>query len=257
MPESTNADGVRLGAVDKALEVIELLEELDGATIAELTDELEWPKSTVYSYVRTLEENEYIVNENGSYYLGFQFLNLGGYVQNRKEVYSIIEPKVTKLAEKTEERVQFVIEEYGNAVYVQITEGDGAVSTGGRTGQRRPMLHATAAGKSILAHIPDGRVQNIIDKRGLPEFTVNTITDEDVLYEELLEIRDREFAINNEERITGMRAVGAPINHPVDGTIGAISIAGPAHRIQGDVVSTLSDQVMATQNEIELDIQYG
>jgi len=257
MKASATGDGVRIGAVDKSLQVLEILKERDGGTIAELTEELEWPKSTVYAHVRTLEENEYIVNEDGEYYLGFQLLNLGGYVQNRKEVYKVIEPKVNALAEKTGERVQFVIEEYGNAVYVQIAEGEGAVSTGGRIGQRRPMLHATAAGKSILAHIPESRVDEIIERQGLPEFTVNTITDRENLEEELEEIRERGYAINNEERIIGMRALGAPINHPVDDTIGTISIAGPAHRIQGELVSELSDQVMAVQNEIELDIQYG
>jgi IclR family KDG regulon transcriptional repressor len=244
-------------AVNRALRVIELLREMDGARVSEIADRLGWAKSTTHSHLQTLEQNEYITREGDEYVLGFRFVELGEYVNSRKEVYSLVEPKIAELADKTGERVQFIVHEHHNAVYARIAEGERSVSTGGRLGRRRTMLHASAAGKAILAKLPEKEMRSILNRTGLPQSTPNTITDEDELFEELEDIRDRGYAFNYEEHIKGLRAIATSVESPVGEVLGAISIAGPAHRMQGEWFNEeLPDMILGVSNEIELNIAY-
>ena len=255
---SHNTGGLKsIEAVNKSLRVVEALKDMDGARVTELADELGWAKSTVHSHLESLESNKYVVYEDGQYVLGFRFLDIGEYVKHRKSYYSLIQSKIDELAEETGERVQFMTNEHGDAVYVRIAVGDRAVSTGGYLGRRRTMLHATAAGKAILAHLPEDEVERIIDRKGLIRQTPNTITDRETLFQELEEVRERGYAFNRGEHIDNLHAVATPIDDPDDNVLGALSIAGPAHRMRGEwLEEELPDHILGVRNEIELDIAY-
>ncbi|WP_227378939.1 IclR family transcriptional regulator [Haladaptatus halobius] len=249
--------GTGIEAVNKAIQIIELLKERNGAGVTELASQLDWPKSTVHAHLQTLKENEYVVYENDEYVLGFRFLELGEYVKHRKDVYALIEPKIEQLAEETGERVQFVVNEHGDGVYIRIAEGEQAVSTGSSLGRRRTMLHATAAGKAILAFLPEEQVYDIIERTGLPELTPNTITEESELLDALEEVRERGYAFNHEEHIEGLQAVAAPVEDSGGDVIGAISVSGPAHRVKGErMTEDIPDKILGVRNEVELDIIY-
>lgn len=246
-----------IGAVQKSLELIETLKILNGGRVTELADRLDWPKSTVHSHLGTLESVGYVVKEGDIYQLGFRFVDLGEYVKNKKQVYSIVEPRIHTLAEKTGERVQFVINEHGDCVYARIAKGEQAVSTGSSLGRRRHMLHATAAGKSILAFTEREQINNTLDLDSLPQLTENTITDQKKLFEELERVSDRGFAFNHEEHIEGLRAVAAPVREQHGAVIGSVSVSGPAHRLQGEYFNKeLPEIILGVCNEIELDMMY-
>jgi DNA-binding IclR family transcriptional regulator len=254
---TTSRNDDTIDAVDRCLRVIEVLKANNGAGVTEIATELGWAKSTVHSHVRTLEANEYVIRQDGEYVLGFPFLELGEYVKTREPAFSAVEPKMEELAEQTGKRVQFIKNEHGYAVYVRIAEGQQAVSTGSRHGRRRPMLHASAAGKAILAHLPESDVEAILDRRGMTEFTQNTITDREMLFAELADIRERGYAFNREEHISGLRAVAAPV-HNGGRVVGSLSVAGAARRMQGEYFEEeLPELLLGIVNEVELDLEYS
>lgn len=252
-----NKQGNEVSSVRKSLQIVELLRELEGARVSELATRLDWPKSTVHSHLETLENAGYIVKEDGGYILGFRFVELGEFVKNRDDVYTLVEPRIEALADETGERVQFVIAEHGEGVYVRIAEGEHAVSTGSGLGRRRNMLHATAAGKSMLAFMDRHAVEEILERKGLPQLTPNTITDREALFKELDEIAERGYAFNYEEHIKGLHAVAAPVKRPSGKVVGSISVSGPAHRMVGEEFTTeLPNKVLGVCNEVELNIVY-
>lgn len=253
-----NGKGVGdIESVNKTFKLIELLKKLEGARLVEIADRLGWPKSTVHVHLQTLRENEYVVQIDGEYYLSFRFLEICEYVKNRNEEYAVIEPYIERLAEETGERVQFVVNEHSYGVYLRIAEGKQAVSTGSHIGRRRNMLHATAAGKAILANLPDEEVREILDKNGLPALTANTITEEAELIDELEAIRERGYALNHEEHIQGLKAVAVAIIGADDDVVGAVSIAVPAHRMSEErFTEELPNRILALKNEVELEITY-
>jgi DNA-binding IclR family transcriptional regulator len=99
-------------------------------------------------------------------------------------------------------------------------------------------------------------VRDIVDEQGLVRQTENTLTDTDELFAELETIRERGYAVNDEEEIRGMRSVGVPIRG-IDGDVcGAVSVTGPAARLTGErFESELPDLVMQTANLIEVNLE--
>lgn len=66
---------------------------------------------------------------------------------------------------------------------------------------------------------------------------------------------DRGYAFNDEEEITGLRAVGAPVHASQGDVIGGISVSGPLSRIQEDRFrEELPELVVEAANVIELNI---
>lgn len=246
-------------AVERSLYILGVLRQYEGATLSEIADELELPKSTVHNHLQTLEGQQYIIREDDQYQLGLRFLDFGEYVKTRKMVFQEAGPVVDELAERTGERAQFIAQEHGYGVYVHIAEGSRAVSTGTVIGQRGgTRLHATAAGKAILTHLPDEQRKAVLDRWRMPKITENTIQDRDRLWEEFETIRDRGFAINDEEHIVGLRAVGVPVLGPNEEVVGALSVSAPTHRMQEErLMSDLPELLLGVSNELELNITFS
>lgn len=142
-------------------------------------------------------------------------------------------------------------------VFVYISSGDNAAEIDTGIGKTVP-LHATAAGKAILAEFSDERVSQIISEQDLERITTNTITDREQLFSELEEIRARGYSQNDQERVPDVRAVGVPITSPSDQVIGALSVAGPSHRLVDELFhEDLPNLLLGTANEIELKIKYS
>jgi len=224
--------------------------------VTELADHLDVSKSTVHRHLATLEDHDYVTRDGDDYHVGLRFLGLGEYARQRNPVYHQARPLVEELAAETEERSLFMVEEHGRAVYLHRGVGNHAVRTNSSIGTRR-YLHTIAGGKAILAHLPDERVEGIIDRWGLPAQTEHTITDRDELIEELDRIRERGVAFNHEEAIEGLNAVAAPVVAN-DDIVGAISVSGPAHRVKGDwFTEEIPDLLLGTANELTLNITHS
>ncbi|WP_121740924.1 IclR family transcriptional regulator [Natronorubrum halophilum] len=243
--------------VETAFDIVDVVKRADGAGITEIAAELGLAKSTVHRHVKTLESRGLLVREGDTYRISMWFLDYGIHVRNRHRLLDVARPKVDELAAETDEKVWCVIEEQGIGVHVYGAEGRHSVKTHARIGQRTH-LHQFAAGKAILAHLPDERIETILDDSGLTAQTERTITDRDELRDHLETIRDRGYAFNHEESVTGVHAVGAPIRDESGTAIGAISVAGPANRLRGELLTDeLPDLLLGATNEVEINLAHS
>jgi DNA-binding IclR family transcriptional regulator len=241
---------------EKTLEILELLKELDEAGVSELADRLDMGKSAVHNHLSTLREHHYVTKSEEKYRLGLKFLDLGGYTRSQMRLFRTAEPELSDLAQETGELVNIMCEEYGMGVYLVRWKGDQAVDIDTYTG-RRTHLHTTALGKAILAHLPQSRVEAIVELHGLPAVTQHTTTDPDTLQDELDRVRERGYAVDDEERINGLRCVAAPVLDKDDTVLGAISVAAPTSRMTGERFRTeIPNAVQSTTNVVELNYKY-
>lgn len=242
---------------DTAFDVIERLAEMGPTSVSRLATALDLSKSTVHGHLTTLEERGYVVRDDEGYRLGLRFLDLGTRVRDGRDIVDHVEEPMERLAEATGERAQFMIEERGRGIYVHRAESPRAVPTDARIGRSRP-LHACSTGKAILAHLPDARVDAIIERWGLPALTERTITDRGELETELAAIRDRGYATNRGESIQELWAIGTPVFDEDDDLAGALSVGGPGHRMRQDdrFEDELVNQLLGTVEEIELNVSY-
>ena len=253
-PSSAQDSGVK--TTRTVFEILAFLEENDGAGISEIARELGFAKSTVHRHLSTLSELKCVVEEDDGYHIGLRFLELGEFALRRRVGYELAGEKVREIAENTGERVQFIVEEHGDAVYLHRSFGENAVRTDPGIGSRIP-LHATAAGKAILANLPEDRLFEIIEQTPFDPLTENTITDRDALLSELETISERGYSFNIQENLEGLNAVGVPVMGRNE-VIGALSISGPSHRLKGDrLKSALPDLLMGEANELELNISHA
>lgn len=245
-------------SVETAFDVIEALRDQGGAGVTDLAEALELPKSTVYNQLKTLEKQAFVVKDRGEYHLGLRFLGLGEFVREKKEEYRMIEPKVEEIAEKTDERAHFVAEEQRHAIHVHTKTGANAVENGTDSGTRRTDLHAVAAGKTVLAYLPEPELEAFLEENTLDAYTENTITERERLHEELDRVRDRGYAQNDEESMLGLRAVAAPILYPSGDLLGVLSVSGPTHRLKGErFESEIPDLLLGSSNEIEINVAHA
>lgn len=245
-------------SIETTLDVIETLASLGEAGVSELADELGLANSTVHDHLVTLERRGYVVKHERRYRAGTKFLGVGTQIRRHLEVFNVAKPELKRLADETGEHVNLMIEEDGIGVLLYTVMGENAVQVVAHDGSRT-LLHITAPGKVILAHLPDERVEEILDRYGLPAETKNTITDEGRLMEELDQIRERGYGIDREESLEGMWGVAVPIiRRDNDEIRGAISVYGPRSRTDaGEFEEDLPQLLLKAANVIEVNLTYS
>ncbi|WP_254527871.1 IclR family transcriptional regulator [Natrinema gelatinilyticum] len=251
--DEAETDSIGVSTTRKTFALLEGLEEAEGATIAELTQRTELPKSTVYRHLQTLTELGYVIERDGRYYVGFRFVELGEQARSRRMGYTAAKRAVFELGQDTDELAVFIVEEDNEAVYVHRY---GSLSNT-MIGQRRP-LHSMASGKVILAEWDDESVSQYVRDVGLEAVTSNTITDPDALFDELERIRSRGYAVNDQEHMDGLRGVAVPVYTPDDDFLGGLSVFGPTSRFTDDYVhDNLPTRLGDKAGEIKVTLAYS
>ncbi|MFC6838151.1 IclR family transcriptional regulator [Halomarina ordinaria] len=244
-------------SVDTTLALVEALMDLDGARVTTLAEEVGVSKSTVHKHLSTLSARDYVVRDGEAYRLGLRCLDVGGYARDRLPGATLVKAKVRELADETGEVAQFMAEERGLAVVLYREAGRNGVASRTRPGMRLP-LHQVAAGKAILSRLPEARVVDIVEGRGLPRATEETITDPDALYAELEAVRERGIAFSYGESTRGLYSVATPLMAPDDDVLGACVVSGPSHRMSGDPMAReVPDLLLSVVNELELNIAHS
>jgi len=242
-------------SVERGMEILEVLQELNRATLTEITDKTDYSKASVYKHLYTFARDDYVIKEGNEYRLGFRFLDVGSQLRAESVPVSKIKPAIQQLATDTGEVCSFAIRENNRVVTLFRESGSHGVPTKLRVG-RSFHLHQIAGGKVILAHMPESEVRTIAEQTGLPAATENTITDVETLFEELAKIRERGYALNVGESTKGVVAIASPVI-PRDGVLGVCAVVGPQHRMKSERLSKdILEMLLSGVNALELGIAH-
>ncbi|WP_161972978.1 IclR family transcriptional regulator [Halostella pelagica] len=250
--EGTREIGRVLETTERSITVLQAVKEMDGATISDLVQELEIAKSTVHAHLSTLQKHGLLAKENNRYHLGLRLFHLGQHVRGDNVKFELAGETVEDLAEMVNENADFTVVENGRLLTIHnSTNPNDPFKSGGYF-----HMHSTAAGKAILAALPREDVELVIERHGTPEFTEHTITEMEELYATLEEVRKRGYAYNDQEAADSLRGVGTVVNNPDGSIFGALSVGGPAYRIQGDLLhekipTALRDKAAELEEKIE------
>lgn len=248
---------VPIKTTETVFDMIESLVDLDGATVADLADELDMPPSTVHDHLQSLDRLGFVVKDASGYHISARFLELGARRRKNMELYKVAKPELQRLADETGEHASVMIEENGLGVLLYTAKGDNAVQVNTYSGARSK-LHMTAPGKAIMAHLPVARIEEAVTRYGLTAMTPNTITDRDELKTEFEEIREQGYAVDRQELFDGMRAVAAPLLSENGSVLGAISVYGPVNRLDNDRFENgIPHNVLQAANVIEVNLNYS
>jgi DNA-binding IclR family transcriptional regulator len=238
-------------SADRALEVLECLASHDGArSLADLTNELAIPKSTLHALLWTLAARGWVeVDElTGNFRIGLKALLVGrGYIE-MDDVVAIAGPTLDQLSADTEETVHIGRLDGTSVVFLDKRESVHPLRLFSAIGRRLPAF-TTALGKSILALLPDDQIHRHLPDP-LTKQTSKSITDVDMLMEDLRLTRQRGYAIDNEESTEGIRgfAVALRISDPPHD---AVSCAVPLARLHSERAEHIVANLHRAAEQIE------
>jgi len=232
-----------------------------GISLKELSAKVGLPKGTTHRLLSSLAYFGYVrqVSESKNYLLGFKLVELGNRLLDQLDLRAQARPSLINLCKKTRETVHLVVLDQNEALYVDKVESDekpGGLQMVSRVGLRVP-AHCSSVGKVFLAQLSDPELDTLIKEQGLRKRTETTITDPEKLKHHLKVIRQKGFAVDDEENEKGIRCVGAPIFNQQGQVIAAISISGPTVRITKKVMQqTLKNEVIRTALDISREVGY-
>ncbi|ODR82499.1 transcriptional regulator [Haladaptatus sp. W1] len=241
-----------VGATATTFEIIDSLATLERAGVTQLADRLGRSKGSVHNHLATLERLGYVINEDGRYRLGLQFLELGTGVRATDSLYRIARPEIDRLANASGETASLVIAENDEAVFIYRAGDD--VDPALRDGSRVP-LYACAAGKAILAHRRSPSLDSLLDG-DTPAPTDRTMTTRASLIQELQTVRDQGLAFDRGELAPDRRAVAAAILTDDGRAVGAVTVSGIAPGMSGKrLEEDMPGLVLGTTNRITVEHQ--
>jgi len=239
-------------AVERALDVLLCFtSQTPELTMSQISERIGINKSTVHRLLSTLEGKSFVDRDplTGLYRPGIRLLQMASLAMEQNNLRRLAIPFLQDLRDRYKENVNLAVLDGADVVYLDVIEGSQRVKLAAIPGQRLPAF-CTASGKAILAFLPDEQLKNVLE-RGMLKHTQATITTPEEFLKNVEVIRNRGFAISEQEFEDGINAIAAPIcNQP----IASISIAGPAYRLTRDRMLEIGPALLVTAKNIALEV---
>jgi IclR family acetate operon transcriptional repressor len=241
--------------VDRALDLIEALVAAEGeVAITALATRTGLHVSTVHRLLATLLRRGYVRQnpETSRYYAGAKLATLSEGRSRFGELRLRARPLLRSLTEATRETANLVVLDDLQAVYIETMPSPQVVRLFTAVGNRTP-LHATGAGKALLANLPATRRDALLERLDLRGYTARTIVDRATLRRTLDEVREKGYAVDDEEYDEGVRCVAVAVlvrENPTGGPVAALSISAPASRLTRQRCAELAPVLRRTAGEL-------
>lgn len=239
----------QVAVIHKALDLLECLA-ASPMTATEISKHIGMAKPTVYRIVRTLLSRGFVAKElDGSRYLLGTAVYALGAAHRSADLLSLARPSMVRLAAEFGETVNLAIPVHSEVVYIDVLESMHQLRTQIPAGAH-DHLHSTALGKAILAALPDQEVRALLASTDRVAKTPNTIVAMSALLGQLASIRERGFAVDDEENELGSVCVAAAFLGHNDRPLGAISVSGPRWRITDELVEFIGAELVSITDSL-------
>lgn len=238
-------------AIGRALGVLKLLgdsgTELPLSTVAE---KLNLSSGTAHRIVRALIADGLVAHNprTDSYYLGAGTILLGQAAQRGFGLDKAL-PVLEQINSETQESVNLAVREAGESVVMLRVQSTLPLRFEQHTGARFP-LYTTASGKAILAFSADADAYIASLPSQLPPVTDSTLASPGELADQLEDVRQRGYSIDEEENVAGVRCVGAPVLASDGRAQGAVVIQVPTVRMPVKRIHELGARAVTAAKEV-------
>ncbi len=257
MVDDRNKQSGQVRSLTRALTLLRnLAENPNGLTLTEVAEATNLPPSTTHRLLTTLEAERFVRPDPqaGVWRIGVAAFFVGSAFARSRDKLTITRPFLARLMEMSGETANLFIESDGEIVCIGQIESRHAMraitGVGGRV-----MLHASAAGKALLAHMDAARRTTLLSGRTFQALTEQTVTRRDALLREVDEVRAVGYAVDDQEHALGLRCVSAPVFDEMGMPVAALSISGPSARVSRERLPLLGR--MVAQAALEATREYG
>lgn len=238
---------------DRLFGAMELLAENGSAAVSEVSGALGLNKTTAHRILASLvymgyaRQNE----ENGRYEPSLKMVGLANKIMNHLDIVQTVRPYLRKLMEMTDETVHFVERDGTDAVYIDKVESNrNGIQMVSRIGSRIP-IYCSGVGKAMAAGMDMKEVREIWERSDIRALTPYTITDFEAFQDELERIRERGYALDNEENEDGVRCIAVSLRSCTARTKYAFSISAPVGRMGNERIREMAGYILKIKGQIE------
>ncbi|HYM55283.1 MAG TPA: IclR family transcriptional regulator [Solirubrobacteraceae bacterium] len=229
--------------------------------IADIADELGMSRSTTHRYVITLVALGYL--EQGAsrkYRLGLRVTDLGMSALNSTGLREHAHPYLEELRQRTSYTTSLAVLEGSDILYGDrvrsFRRGQSQAGLDLHPGSRLP-AYCTAMGKLLLAYLPEGEQRELLAQIKPTKRGPNTITSKKGLREELDQVRDAGFAVNDEELAADLYSIAAPVRNEARDVVAAVNLAAHSSMISlEEMVDALGPHLVSAADRISARLGY-
>jgi IclR family transcriptional regulator, acetate operon repressor len=228
----TATDGRAAGvqSVERAIALTASLATTTRGSLSQLAARAGLPVTTTHRLLATLAAHDWIRRlPDGDYVPGPALVALGAAA--RRAVDPLVEPALTQLADATGETANYAVLDGDAVLYLAQRQSSRMMRMFTEVGARVP-AHTTAVGKVLLAGLDDDTLGDTLDRAERVATTPRTVTSVERLLALIDTARSDGYAVDDEERELGVRCVAVPVLDDAGRTVAAVSVSGPASRVE-------------------------
>ena len=243
-------------AVERAMRILSCFDgqhaELGVSEVAQATG---LHKATAHRILMTLFNGGFLERtaDGERFRLGLRLMELGLGALRSLDFRRAAFPYMQQLVERFQEICTLSMFDRGQVLYVEVVHSQRSLTIAARVGRHLP-VHCTASGKLLLAFLPTEVVEPVLDAP-LVIYTEKTITAPDELREELKVVRQRGYALADEEFEVGIWAISAPIRDMDGNVIAALSIPFPTNRLRRERIPEIAQALLEAANAVSAHVQ--
>jgi len=226
--------------VERTLDFLELFaEQKRPLSLSDISRLLGIPVSSCHDVLQALQERGFIyeVSPRGGYYPTLRMYEAGKVIAKNDPVVLRADYRLRELRDELDESVLLAKVSGLKAMYLLSFETSHPLRFQLKVGNSVTSLHATSAGKAILATLDEAALDAALDSIEYTAFTPKTATAKAALRAQIEAGRARGWFLNDEESMDGLTTLSAPFAwyHSVY----IVTIAAPSSRLEGklDLIS--------------------
>lgn len=242
---SASENRYSIAAVSRTIAILETLERSGPLRLTDVAQATELSEPTAFRYLSTLVEHRVVDREpDGTYRLGLRLFAMGQRAVGQRDVRGVALSHMERLLERFEETVNLAVRRGDELMLIEVIESQRSIRKGASIGDT-DVWHCSGLGKAVMALLPEKEVREILARRGTPALTDRTLCTVDDVVDHLGVVRERGYAVDDEEAEPGLRCVAAAVKDRRGSPLYALSVSGPAGRIGSDAFADIGQEIAA------------
>jgi len=224
----------RTQSLTRAIALLRALQHFPrGVTTAELARVTDLPPATAGRLLATLQDAGFVERDDAGWSIGRELARIAQRAEPQRALARRARPLLSDLAAAAKESAMLGVPR-GRTRVVVVAQADGPRLLGITNWVGRPIddLHASAAGKLLLAELDDRAVAAWLRRVRPRRLTARTLTEPRALRRELARVREQGWAEIDGESEPGLASVAVPVRDAGGGPLAAmLGYSGPSERL--------------------------
>ncbi|MEM1004804.1 MAG: IclR family transcriptional regulator [Pseudomonadota bacterium] len=245
------------GTIGKACDVLDQVASFERPVrFAELLEHSDFPKATLYRFLQSLSNQGmlYYDPDRQTYAPGLRLVRLAHAAWTHSSLAPVARPFLDALSRETGETVHLAQLDSSQVLYVDKRNAAQPVEMFSQAGKVGP-AYCTGVGKAMMAFLPEDALNKAVSQQSYHRFTDKTLTSEQALRADLVLIRSRGYAVDDEEHEPGIICIACPILTSGGRMLGAISVTGSTERMNFNQLEAWVPRVRRVAEQIGTEAQ--